>query len=362
MRQRVVRIFHGGVVDRYQRRDEELAADCDVLLIVPDRYRELPTMTHGKPRQSGRLTVATCPTRGPLRNPLWSYDVRALAKLLGHFNPTIIDIHEEPYSLAMGSVLWAAPKTTPIIFRSSQNVEKRYPPPFKWIEARAYMRSSAAYVPSHQASDVLRSKGYNRAIHIVPNGVELPSADSVGYDVHSPRSIVFAGRYTERKGLHDLIKAASGLELDLHFAGGESELVRGSGWQDHGVLPYQALTELYRRCDAICVPSRVMPRWSEQFCRSLAEAMGYGLLPIVSTSGALSDVAGRDAITFSANSPSSLRASLEHFIEMPEPLLAEKRRKAAEHARQYSWSATSKQLLEIYEGVLKPVGANRLNS
>ncbi|ORI16249.1 glycosyltransferase family 4 protein [Rhodococcus sp. 1168] len=355
---RVLRIFHGGVVERYQSRDEELARDGTVVrLIVPTRYRELPDFTIGRPRKRDLLEVTTCKTTGPLRNPLWWYRIAELRKQIDQFSPDVIDVHEEPYSLAMWSVLRSIPEHVPMIFRSSQNVFKSYPLPFSRIQTRAFERSSAAYVPSLQAMDVLKRKGYKQIVEVVGNGVDVPEDEKMSLTKHiGVVQLIFAGRYTERKGFDDLIQAGADIDgLRIHLAGGElpADVVLPENFTDHGILSYNDLTKLFVNCQAICVPSHVLPGWTEQFCRSLVEGMSRYLAPIISTSGALAEVAPHGAIVFPAGSPSALRVALLSLAQMPKDELHLLRIASREKSENYSWPHTSSQIRSLYASAIK---------
>src|SRR6185312_8835456 len=102
------------------------------------------------------------------------YDPRPLWRALGE--PwDVIDIHEEPCSLAAAEILLLRAlrrSRTPYILYSAQNIDKRYPPPFRWIERRALARAGGASVCNRAAALILQRKGLSRPAAEIPLGVD----------------------------------------------------------------------------------------------------------------------------------------------------------------------------------------------
>ena len=71
------------------------------------------------------------------RHPaLFVYDPRPLWRALGEAYD-VIDVHEEPFALATAEVLllrWLRRNRAPVVLYTAQNLHKRYPPPFRWLE------------------------------------------------------------------------------------------------------------------------------------------------------------------------------------------------------------------------------------
>ena len=60
-----------------------------------------------------------------------------------------------------------------VCFYCAQNIEKRYPPPFRWIERAAYRRAVAAHTCNDEAGRVLRRKGFSGVIRNLGLGVDV---------------------------------------------------------------------------------------------------------------------------------------------------------------------------------------------
>jgi len=74
----------------------------------------------------------------------------------------LIDMHEEPFGLAVAEVLilrrLRAPRV-PFVVSSAQNIDKRYPPPFRWFERWSLRRAAGAYTCNTEAGEILRRQG-----------------------------------------------------------------------------------------------------------------------------------------------------------------------------------------------------------
>lgn len=348
---RVLRIFHGGGVVEYQNREAALVdLGHSVRVLVPRVWAELPTATRAQARD---VPYQVRPIRiyGPRQNPWFTYSPRTIRRHFAEFRAELLDLHEEPYSLAAASALLGAPGV-PLVFRSSQNELKRYPLPFRRLEEIAYNRASAAYVPSPAARDVLMAKGFSKPIAIVPNGVSLPSVAM--RPSANPPVVVFAGRLTERKGVRDLIRASEilGNKVSVIVIGAgplrpEVEAAHAVGLLDYvGPTPIDEVGGIMLAADMVVAPSHQLQGWSEQFCRSVAEGMAHYCAPVVSDSGALPWVAGAAAAVFPAGSPEGLASAIIASLEG----LDERRSAARERAASlFGWGTTSQQIAELYE-------------
>ncbi len=85
---------------------------------------------------------------------------RRLRALIREARADVLDIHEEPFSVAARQWLAAAPPDLPVVMYTAQNVDKRFPPPFAQYETAAYRRVAALYPCSAQAASVARGKGF----------------------------------------------------------------------------------------------------------------------------------------------------------------------------------------------------------
>ena len=85
-------------------------------------------------------------------------------------------MHEEPFGLAVAEVLVLCrlrSRPIPFVVSSAQNIDKRYPPPFRWFERWSLRRAAGAYTCNPEAGEILRRKGLPVAPVLLPLGVDV---------------------------------------------------------------------------------------------------------------------------------------------------------------------------------------------
>ena len=70
---------------------------------------------------------------------------RELERVIREVEPDLLDIHEEPFSVAAREWLSAAPRDLPVVLYTAQNVDKRFPPPSPPYEGETFGRAAALY-------------------------------------------------------------------------------------------------------------------------------------------------------------------------------------------------------------------------
>ena len=166
---RVTMISKACVVGSYQTKLEEIAAhkEIDLTVVVPPYWQE----------QGHRLVLERAHTAGyelivaPLafNGSFHTHFYPTLASILRRSRPDICHIDEEPYNLATYLALRAARRLgARTLFFTWQNLLRRYPPPFRQLEAYVYRHTDGALAGNHQAMQVLRDKGYQGPVQVVP--------------------------------------------------------------------------------------------------------------------------------------------------------------------------------------------------
>ena len=146
-----------------------------------------------------------------------------------------------------------------------------------WLFRPILRRARLAIVASDFLAGAARELGA-RDVRIVPTGVEIPEA--VG-EPDDPAHVLFVGRLSPEKGIHEFLAATEGLP----------RVIVGAGPVDVpesvGFVPREELGAYYERAAVICVPSR-----REGYGVVAREAMAYGR-PVVATAvGGLVNVTG----------------------------------------------------------------------
>jgi glycosyltransferase involved in cell wall biosynthesis len=174
---------------------------------------------------------------------------------------------------------------------------RKAPWAFRWLVRRARL----VVVASEYLAGAARELGA-REVRVVPSPVELP--ESVG-EPDDPPHVLFVGRLSPEKGIHEFLAATEGLP----------RVIVGAGPVDVpeavGFVPRAELGRYYERAAVVCVPSR-----REGYGVVAREAMAYGR-PVVATAvGGLVD-AVEDGVTGVLVEPQELRDAIERLLADP---------------------------------------------
>jgi glycosyltransferase involved in cell wall biosynthesis len=336
------------VVGAYQRKLEEIARhpDVELTVVVPPEWRD----------ERGRLRLERVYTTG--------YDLRVepialnghfhlhyyprLGQLMREVQPDIVHIEEEPYNLATFQAARIARrlKARSVVF-TWQNLRRRYPPPFSWLESYVLHNTQTLLVGNGEGLDVWQAKGYRGLIEVVPQfGVDPDIYSPINRPVRQSKPSVllrrsarrpsreqavvgYIGRLVPEKGVDVLLEAIAQLrgpwELRILGSGPDHDrLVKMAQWL--GILPRVTFdnpipsTQLpyyYSGLDVLVLPSRTMPNWKEQFGRVLIEAMACQVVVVGAHCGAIPEVIGDAGLTFVEGDPIDLRARLQQVLDDP---------------------------------------------
>lgn len=171
----------------------------------------------------------------------------------------------------------------------------------RFLQRPAYLRRlrtvDRVLAPSRFLADAVRHDLPRTPIHVVPNGVPLPSAEPVPDAAHA----LFVGRLEPVKGAHVLVDAFAtvarrlpGARLTLAGDGkqraaleksvsehGLADRVRFAGW-----LGEPALAAAYRAASVVVIPSV----WPENFPTVALEALGIGRAVAASDAGGIPEL------------------------------------------------------------------------
>src|SRR5262249_49875243 len=125
----------------------------------------------------------------------------------------LIHCWEEPYVLAGAQVAALAPRGRPFVFWTAQNIAKRYPLPFNWLERYCLDRCAGWMACGRSVLDALLPGGYEaRPPRVLPLGVDVerfrpdPEAGravrrTLGWDDGGPPVVGYLGRFVPEKGI-----------------------------------------------------------------------------------------------------------------------------------------------------------------
>jgi glycosyltransferase involved in cell wall biosynthesis len=320
------------VVAAYRRKLDEIAAQPGIdhlVAVTAPEWRE----PNGR-RLSFEPSVAS--SGYDLRlEPIWfngSYHLfmwPTLGRVLREVRPDLVHIDEEPYNLATAHATFLARRRDArSLFFTWQNLDRRYPPPFRWFERVVFSKSAFGIAGSTEALQVLRAKGYCGPGTVIPQFGVDPELFSPGPPAgEDPPVIGFIARLVEEKGVLVLLDALAGLPGDWRLrvigSGPLESMARaradraGIGGRiiwEHGV-PSTLVPERLRGFTLLVQPSLTRRHWKEQFGRAVMEAMACGVPVIGSGSAEIPNVIGDAGLTVPEGDPRALREAIARLLD-----------------------------------------------
>lgn len=317
----------------YQRKLEEMAAlapEMALTVVVPPFWRDERGITplerihvHGY-----RIEEALMLFNGQFHLHFYP----EFGEILRRFRPDIVHIDEEPYNLATFHANWLARRSgAKTLWFSWQNLRRKYPPPWVWMERYNLHHIDYALAGSQTAGQVWRAKGYTGPLAVIPQfGVDPhlftpPTTPRATTAIH----IAYVGRLVPEKGIDVLLRAlvdlAGNWELTIQGSGPEEtylrQLAHSLGLADR--VTFRALISsidmpnFYRQVDILVLPSRSRANWTEQFGRVLIEAMACGVCVVGSNTGEIPHVIGKAGVIFPEDDAVALQSVLDRLIRFP---------------------------------------------
>ena len=361
---RVLMISKACLVGAYQTKLEEIARwpGVELTVVVPPSWKE---PAHTTVLERVHITGYELVVEPVLLNGNFHMHVYPrLESRIRRLRPDVVHMDEEPYNLATLHALRLARRHgARALWFSWQNLNRRYPLPFRLIERFNLSRADHAIVGSQGAAEVWRGKGYTGPMSIIPQfGV------SVG--PYSPRSphrdpargflIGYVGRLVPEKGVDLLVNAVAGLEgqwrLAIVGAGPERESLEETARRLdldgrvtlEGHLSSTRMPAFYRTLDALVVPSRSLPNWVEQFGRVIIEAMACGVPVVGSDCGEIPRVVGDAGLIFPEGEADGLQRCLARLMRDPN-LWSDLARKGRERVMaNFTQAEIARKTVEVY--------------
>ncbi|HQZ21488.1 MAG TPA: glycosyltransferase [Thermoflexales bacterium] len=313
------------VVGAYQRKCELIAQHGAALTaLVPERWDTQPL----EAAHTAGYDLRALPIR--LNGNFHLHHYPTLPAELRRAAPQVFHVDEEPYNLATFlAIREGLRRGAKIVFFSWQNINRAYPPPFRWFEQYAFRRAHAAIAGSEDCKRVLQAKGCGLPIHVLPQfGVdEAIFAPSAKTEKTGAFVVGFAGRLVKEKGVDVLLRACAGVAgARVRIAGAGAEraslaaLAQALDMSERVEWVEATSTQMpafYAGLDALVVPSRTMPNWKEQFGRVIIEAMACGVPVIGSSSGEIPNVIGDAGLIFREDDVAGLQAQLQTLMASP---------------------------------------------
>ena len=374
---RVLRISHSGNVSAYRERERALHATgrVEVALVCPSDW---PHLGQSDTHIEEEFPTWQAKTYGTGSVPLFGYELQPIIRAIRNFKPDIVDIHEEPYSVSGFQCLALSKMYAPraaYVFYSAQNINKRYPIPFRQTEQYAYRSCHGAYPCSEGVQQVLMEKGFKKACPVIPLGVNTTVFSPTGpllrpWRLEGTHVIGFTGRLVESKGLAVVLHALSDLRSAIGTEGDVRILVAGVGpdlskfkalateigvadkveWL--GEIKQADMPSFYRSCSTVVVPSLTTKTWKEQFGRVPVESMSCGTPVISSDSGSLPEVIEGAGMIVHEGDRAELVQALLTMLRQEETRKAFEAQGLKRVADKYSWRSVADAMLDLYDTAL----------
>ncbi len=351
-------------------------------VVVPTRWKRYGQWRTAEPALDGSYDYTPLKVRWPWIGPAQTYlhHYPQLRRVLSEFQPDVIDLWEEPWSLVSVQACRLRQRVAPqarVVTETEQNIHKVLPPPFEWF--RRYTLAEADYLVgrSREAVHVAQRCGYEGPADVVPNAVDTDLFGPMDREACRRRNgldgfvVGYVGRLVEAKGVSDLLGAIAGQRhratLLLVGDGPDRALFEREaaerGIADRvrflGSQPLPALPELINAMDTLVLPSRTTPSWKEQYGRVIIEAHACAVPVVGSDSGAIADVVGDGGRVVPERSPEALAAALDELAGSP----ADARRLGQQGRQQAletcTWQRVAERMHRIYHATLDESSSKR---
>lgn len=299
---------------------------------------------------------------------------RAIRELIENFDPDIVHVFGEP---AYPLTYYAAKASSGRIFscKFSQNIFQNWPSYFARKEDYVLSRADVIHAPAKASMDVAHQKFTDAKVAVVPWG----ASDAFSQDriENKDGSILFVGKFIERKGWKTLLSALSRVGLSdaarviLVGSGPDEPEVRAAiaatrhrdKFEIRGQVRHDELSALYRAARVVVMPSQhsdgsdwghgrkykfMRTKWDEQFGMVAAEAMLSGTPVVHSDNGSLPEVVGMPELCFPQNDAYALAERLKWMLALDSPTYEELVSRSMRNAQRYRWENVSSLMLNLW--------------
>jgi glycosyltransferase involved in cell wall biosynthesis len=294
-RGRLLVISHPSVISVNQEVYRELRSrGWELTIVVPSRWRSEYSQLEIEPQilagMEDALLLEPVALRGRPQRHFYLARCRAIVDRL---RPEVAFVEAEPFSFS--ATQWSlalARAGVPFGVQCAENIDRRLPPPVRWMRSRVLRKAAFVAARSDSAAQLARSWGARGEVEFAPHAV--PLWEDVPEPAARPFTVGYAGRLVPSKGLGDLLAAVRRLQapVELVMIGDgetraelEGQEIPGSRVRILDDLSHEQMAAGYAQLDVLALPSHTTPTWKEQFGRVIVEALWCGVPVVGSDSG-----------------------------------------------------------------------------
>lgn len=288
-----------------------------VTLVIPDRwYSVLGGVLRAEPEpEDSPLRVVVRKRIGRAHTNLYAL-WPGVEELIQANEPSAVYLDEDPPGfMALQCALAAHRRNAGFVILSMQNILKRYPPPFNFIQRYVLSRAHACLAASRECEQTIRGRGFTGPTSIIRFAYDLQPLDQQRRDEIARKygfarpAVGFVGRLVPEKGVDLLLRAARQVTNAHVVIGGDgpsredlqvlaSELGIAQRVHFLGNLSPEEALSVIGALDVCTLPSRTTGFWKEQVGRVPIEAIAQGVPVVGSDSGGIPETAGDAGLIF----------------------------------------------------------------
>ncbi len=364
----------------------QLSPDIEVTIVVPKTWRPGGVMKNTietQPVNEGNFRVVPLTNYSQNNQALLSFGPE-LMTLMREFRPDVIQVEQGVKSLAYAQMITLNKLLglkAKMLFFTWWNLPYETKFPLAQLERYNLNNSSGIVVGNTDGYNVLRDRGYNGPMRIMPQlGVDeqlfqaQAQPEIAAQHGIQPEDFVigFVGRFVPEKGLKTLFHAAAKLEnpnwkmLLLGRGPMQAELqalARELGFADRLIqiesVPHADVYRYINLMSVLLLPSETTDEfktltasgWKEQFGHVIIEAMACRVPVIGSDSGEIPNVIDDAGLVFPEGDVAQLTDRLTQLITDPDFAQAIGQKGYQRAMVKYTNRALAKDLLEFYRSI-----------
>ena len=336
---KVIDISHTYITKMSQAKVQALAECVDSLTVVtPRRVKDTLRTIELECLEDSKFKLIGIDSCLGFHHSFRIYPFRKLYKIIDEVRPDVVIVEQEPFSFSTWQIFRLKKKFGfKTIIVSNQNLNKKYPFPFSWIESFCLRNTDLYLGVTESVTRVWAAKGMPKdklavlaQVGVSPEQfkVDRPEHWRKQYGV-SKFAFGYAGRFVEEKGIQVLIEAFSRARIsnvaELVLIGGGpyqerlEGLIERLGLQKSvkfvSGVKHHEMAAVLNAIDVLVLPSLIRPHWKEQFGHIIIEAQACGKPVLGSDCDPIPEVIGAGGLTFRTEDPVDCAAKLKTLVE-----------------------------------------------